>query len=469
MKAFRNACILLGLCALLFLFSGTPAAGANGGSATHWTHFLPPALILVLLVLVGLSAFFSGSETAFFSIHRLRLRAMTEESGMTGPLVARMMQHPGRLLTTILMGNMIVNVLLSVFMGSRIEDLLHDWAGYTPELSYLAALVLSTAALVLFGEVMPKVVAVQVGERFARVTCFPLSMADRVLAPFRDGLMKVANLLFRITRFHELRAAPFITDEELKSLLTDGEAQGVIEEDERQMIQGILEFADALVREILVPRPDIVAIPEEATVADALALMRQHEFSRMPVYQEDLDHITGVLVAKDLLPSASRGQFDTPVKSLMRRAHFVPETMTIQQFVDSAQRHRAHLAIVVDEYGGTAGIVTLEDAIEQVVGDLLDEHEQEEDAVVKLGHNTCRVEGRLSLNELNESIGTELEDDEHETVAGLVMSLIDRVPQPGDEVEHDGIRFTVETCEGKRVSTLRITLPEAVRAEEEQS
>ena len=478
MRALRSVFVVLILCALFFFLTGSSAGfvtgadstGDVGGSASKpWTQYLPPALAAVLAVLVCLSAFFSGSETAFFSIHRLRLRAMTEESGLTGPLVARMMQHPGRLLTTILLGNMIVNVLISVFLGSRVEDLFHDWAGYTPEISYLSALVLSTAALVLFGDVMPKVVAVQVGERFARVTAFPLNLADRILAPLRDGLLRVANLLFTVTRFHELRAAPFITDDELKSLLTDGEAQGVIEEDERQMIQGILEFADALVREILVPRPDIVAIHEDATVAGALALMREHEFSRMPVYQEDLDHISGVLVAKDLLPSASRGQLDTPVKALVRRAHFVPETMTIQQFVNSAQKHRAHLAIVVDEYGGTAGIVTLEDAIEQVVGDLLDEHEQEEEFVVRLDGNTCRVQGRLSLNELNESIGTELEDDEHETIAGLVMSLIDRVPQPGDEVEHEGIRFTVEACDGKRVSTLRITLPETARAKEDKA
>ncbi|MCP4640844.1 MAG: HlyC/CorC family transporter [bacterium] len=423
-----------------------------------WTDALPFSVLCAVAVLVAFSAFFSGSETAFFSIHRIRLRAMREEKGLTARLVTSMMDRPGKLLTTILLGNMIVNVLIGVLLGTRTEDLLETQFGLPVPLAYLLAVAVCTSVLVLFGEIGPKVFAVHTGERFARLASIPLLAVDKALAPVRDSLIMFTNGLFRVTRFHELRAAPFITDAELKSALSDGEAHGVIEEDERQMIQGILEFSDAFVREILVPRPDVIALPEDATVSEALDLLRDREFSRMPIFKDDLDHVTGLLVVKDLLPGFATGELSKPVRELARPVHFVPETMTVQQFVSDAQRHRAHLAVAVDEYGGTAGIVTLEDAIEQVVGDIMDGDEQEEPGYEKLDDNLYLVEGGLSLDELNELIGASLEDEEHETVAGLLMNLTDKVPEPGDEILHDGIQFTVEACDGKRVSSLRIRI-----------
>ena len=234
------------------------------------------------------------------------------------------------------------------------------------------------------------------------------------------------------------------------------------------MIQGILEFSDAVLREILVPRPDVAALPEDATVREALALHREREFSRMPVFADNLDHVTGLLVAKDLLPSFAKGELSRRIDTLSRPVHFVPETMTVQQFVKDAQRHRAHLAVVVDEYGGTAGIVTLEDAIEQVVGEIMDEDEQEVLQYEKIAPDTYRVEGGLSLDELSEEIGIVLEDEEHETVAGFLMKQTDKVPEPGDEFSHDGLRFTVEACDGKRVSSVRIQIVKIDRAEKDE-
>ena len=424
----------------------------------HWADYFPPAILIAILVSVGLSAFYSGAETAFFSIHRLRLRSLGEERGLSGRLVASMMEHPGRLLTTILLGNMIVNVLFSMLLGTRVEDFLRGCIGLPPGVAYTIAVASCTGLLFFFGELSPKIVAVHTSETFARLTALPLHAADRFLAPLRDLLLRITDRLFALVRFHEVRAAPFITDEEFKSVLSDGEAKGVIEQDERQMIQGILEFSDALLREILVPRPDVVALPETATVGEALALHRKREYSRMPVYQDDLDHVTGILVAKDLLPSFAKGDLGRCVKTLARPVHFVPETMTVRQFVKDAQRHRAHLAAVVDEYGGTAGIVTLEDAIEQVVGDIMDEDEQEVLRCKQIGPDTYRVEGGMPLDELSEMIGIALEDEEHETVGGFLMKLTDKVPEPGDEFSHDGVRFTVEACEGKRVSSVCIQI-----------
>ena len=432
-----------------------------------FSKYFPTPVLTGIIALLFFSGFFSGSETAFFSISKLRLRSLREEGSVTGTLVAKIMDHPGRLLTTILIGNMIVNTLTGVILGSRAEEFLGELAPTLhPVISYAFAVSIVTVLLVFLGEISPKVFAVQASEQVARVVVFPILAADRVLAPVRDGLLGLTNILFKVTRFHEVRAAPFITDEEFKSALTDGEAQGVIEEDERQMIQGILEFSDAQLREILVPRQDAIALSEDSTVGQAHALYREHHYSRMPVYRENMDQIVGTLVAKDLLPFISRGALDGKITKLVRPPHFVPATMTVQQFVRDAQRHRTHLAVVVDEYGGTAGIVTLEDAMEQVVGDIMDEGEKEEPGFKRMEDGVYALEGDFSLDDLNEMLGTELHDEEHETVAGFIMHRSEKVLETGDTLECDGVRFTVAECEGKRVSSVLVQILHAEQPED---
>ncbi len=430
-----------------------------------WTTVLPAPVLLLLGVLLFLSAFFSGSETAFFSINKLRLRAMRDDERPTARAVARMMEQQGRLLTTILVGNIFINVLIGVLMGSRVEQLFQYSFGLSPFIAYPVAIAVATGSIVFFGEILPKVLAVTTSEGFARFAVLPLRASDRVLTPLRDGVMRLTDLIFTLIRFHERRAAPFITDEELKAVISDTKVEGSIEEEERQMIQGILEFSNVLLREILVPRPDVVALPQDATVACALDTLREHEFSRMPVYEEDLDHVIGVLMTKDLIPCFAKGELDRPVRDFVRPAHFVPETMKVRQFVEDAQRRRTHLAVVVDEYGGTAGIVTLEDAIEEVVGEILDENEKSQTPHELLGENMYRVEGGMDLEELSELIGIEVRDEEHETVAGFLMNHSDKVLEAGDRIEHDGVVFTVESTEGKRVNHVHI---EARRSQPER-
>lgn len=432
---------------------------------------LTVAVLVGVLTCILLSAFFSGSEAAFFSLHRLRLRSMREERSYASRSVARLMEHPGKLLATILVGNTLVNVTFSVLLGTRVENTLAALLHIPVSVAYAIAVVTVTLFLVTFGEVAPKVFAVHAGERFARAAVFPLMAINKLLAPLRDGLMGFTDGLFRLIRFHEVRTAPFMTDEEFRAMFTEGEAKGVIKEDERQMIEGILEFDDALLREILVPRPDVVALPETATAAQAMNALREHEFSRMPVFEDNLDHVTGVVVAKDLLPIVAAGDMSRCVKEIMRRPFFVPETMTVRQFVNAVRRHRSHMAVVVDEYGGTAGIVTLENALEQVIGQIRDEDEEEELGYVRVDDSVWRVQGGVPLDELSDLIGVELEDEEHETLAGFLMAEGDKIPEPGDTIEHAGVRFVVEACDGKRASLVRVELaqPDAGNGEEGRS
>lgn len=419
---------------------------------------------LGILLLLALSAFFSGCEVAFFSIHQVRLRGMREEGDLFARMVANLMQHPIRLLNTILIGNMIVNILISVILPPKLELIIEDGFHAPQSISYILTVCLSTVILVFFGEITPKVFAVRTAEVFARTAVVPLRAVDWTLTPVRWSAVKFTEFLFRVTRFDRIQPAPFITDREFLSVLSDSEAQGVIEQEEGQMIQGIIEFGDAYLREILVPRPDVVSVSYSASVAEARELFRKHEFSRMPVHDEDLDHIRGVLVIKDLLQSIAEGRLDEQIGPLARPANFVPETMTLREFVKDAQRKRMHLSIVVDEYGGTEGIATLEDAIEEVVGDIRGE-EVESELYKRLGKGLYVVDGGLPLDEFCDLIGIDLEDKDHETVAGFFIDHTNKVPQKGDHLACDDIVFTVEEVDGKRASSLHVRVLRELKQE----
>ena len=450
------------------IYAAAAPFGSGGGEALpkSWHEYLSPSVILVVAVLLAFSAFFSSCETAFLAIQKPQLRAMREDKKLSSRLVVGMLDDPGRLLTTILVGNMLVNTFIGVTLGTRIKDVFEFSLGVPAAASYLAAIVLTTGALLFFGEITPKVFAVRAQASWARVAVYPLLGADWLLAPLRKGLLRLTDVLFRVTRFHELRAAPYITDVELKLMLSNGEAKGAVEEEGREMIRRILEFHDVHLREIVVPRPDIVAVPEDATVAEGLELFHENEYSRMPVFREDLDHITGILFAKDLLPSVMREDLGRQIKTLVRPAHFVPETMSVQDFIKNVQRQRSHLAIVVDEYGGTEGLVTLHDAIEQIVGALRDETEPP--PYEQVGERIYRVKGSMSLEELTELTDIPVEDTEHNTVAGFLMDKTEKVLEAGDRIDYAGIQFTVEAVEGKRASLVRIELPERAEKQEDE-
>ncbi len=433
----------------------------TGASSLGWNDILTPNILFATLILLGFSAFFSASEVAFYSLHQIRLRSMRQSPHMLDRLAARLMDHPGSLLTSILMGNCIVNVLLGVVLAVRVEELFRDVLlppqVASPVVSYVIAVTICTAVLVFFGEITPKLIVVHRSESFARFAAVPIYLIDRALTPVRHGLLLFIGFVFRVTRFSKVRPAPFMTDAEFKSILSEGEATGVIEEDERQMIQGILEFGDVMLREILVPRPDMIALKETASVGEALALFREHEFSRIPVYKDDMDSIAGLLYAKDLLPQVDQGILDEPIRPLLRPVHFVPETMSVADFLKTVQRLRTHLAIVVDEFGGTEGLVTMQDALREVVGDVGEEEEAPSSQEIKPG--VYRIEGGFPLDELEELAGVPVEDEEHTTVAGFLMEQTEKILEVGDELEHKGVRYTVEEMDGKRVSRLVVHVP----------
>ncbi len=462
---------VIAVSAALAVLYGAPWAQspeiATGASVPHGSFrtFFGPGVIVGLVVLLALSGFFSAVEVAFFSLHRVRLRALAAEEGVIGRVITGLMRHPAQLLSTILIGNMTTNIIIGVLLPPRLEDYLESVTGLGTIASSIITVMVATVLVLFVSEITPKVLAVSVAEPLARISALPMLIMDWCFAPARWASMRFTELLFRITRFNDIPPAPFMTDEEIISVLADSEGHGVIEEVEGQMIQAILASGNAQLREILVPRHEIIAIDRSAHVGQAIELFRRHAFSRMPVFQDDLDHITGVIVAKDLLPYVVRGELDRPIGPLARRASFVPETMTIREFIRYSQRKHMHLSIAVDEYGGTEGLVTLDDALEEVVGDIRDAATVNGKRYKRLAKGCYRVEGTMPLDDLSRLLGVEFESTTHETTAGFFMDHLGRIPQPGDIVERDGVLFTVEEVQGKRASALRV---EARRPRQEQ-
>lgn len=434
--------------------TATPRPGA--GIWEQFLHYFPFGMISGIAALLFVSGFFSAVEVAFFSLHRVKLRAMAAETSLSSRLITALMRHPGQLLNSILIGNMTTNIVIGVLLPARLENFLESAIGMGVIVSSILTVLVSTVLVLFVSEITPKVFAVSFAEPLARAASLPMLVADWVFAPARWASLRFTELLFRVTRFNDIPPAPFMTDEEIISVLADSEGQGVIEETKGQMIQAILESGDANLKTILVPRHEIVAIAREAGVGQALELFRRHSFSRMPVYQDDLDHVTGVIVAKDLLPYVVRGELNRPIGPLARRASFVPETMTIREFIRYSQRKHMHLSIVVDEYGGTEGLITLDDAIEEVVGEIRDAAKVNGKRYKRLARGSYRVEGSMPLDDLSRLLGVEFESEEHETAAGYVMDHAGKIPERGDVIERNGVQFTVEDVRGKRVETLRV-------------
>jgi CBS domain containing-hemolysin-like protein len=452
-------CAAIGLAAVNAIADSAPESGVVRVSGLR---IFTPAEFAAGLTLLGFNAFFSASGIAYFSLHKLQLRSMGVTGGPRGRLVYRLMQRPGALLTTILMGSSITKALFAIVCAAPLGEYLQHGLQLPALAAYPAAIAATAAVLVFFGEVLPKVLAARYTETFARSASLPIFIIDRLLSPVRDSLMAFTGLIFRVTRFSEMQPAPFITDDEFMSLLSEGEAAGVIEKDEREMIAGILEFSDVMVREILVPRPDMLALQAEATAAEALALISERQLSRIPVYGGSLDEIVGMLYAKDLLYLAEDGRLNVTVRQAARKPHFVPETMRVADFVRTAQRTRTHMAIVVDEFGGTKGLVTLEDALREVVGAIEETPEEQAHPLVQVGEREYEADGGVLLDDLEESIGLRLDTPVHMTVAGFVIEQQERLPEAGDVVEHEGVRFHVLEMDGRRVARMRITLPEPV-------
>jgi putative hemolysin len=441
---------------------------------------VPVGEILFLVLLTLLEGFFVAAEIALVSVRRSRIDQLVDEGNTAARRVRRLLEDPGRFLAVSQLGLTVIGFFASAYAAVNLVESLHgvlQSAGMDAGAAEAVALIVVTIILamftIVFAELVPKSLALSNPERYSLVLSRPIDFIGRILGP-------VIALLTGITRWVtgalgvRLNPEASITAEELRLIVERGGEQGVLEAEEEQMINAVIELGERRVHEVMVPRVSIAALPSSASFEEAIDLVIEVGHSRIPVYEESIDEIVGILYAKDLLPYLKSDAGPRPsLRKLLRAPVLVPESMTIDDLLHELQRRKVHLAIVLDEYGGTAGLVTIEDLLEEIVGEIQDEYDVEEPLVVRLSDHEARVDGRTDVDELMElfDLHLELEDEEeYDTVGGLVYHRVGGVPSPGDRVELDGLTLTVETTDGRRVGkVLVVRNPTEVGAGEDES
>ncbi|MEA2828780.1 MAG: magnesium and cobalt exporter, family [Actinomycetota bacterium] len=405
-------------------------------------------MVIVVVGLIGLAAILAMAETALTRTNRIRALTLAEEGKKGANQLLKLVEHPERFLNPLLL------LLLLCHLGaaSIVSLLAEQWAG---ALGVALGILFEVVVIFVLAEAIPKTFAVQHPDRAAlRVAPFVSAIIKFPLVRLLSWvLIGLANVL---VPGKGLKTGPFVSESELLATVdvaTEGE---VIEREERRLIHSIIEFGDTVVREVMVPRPDMVAVEARATVKDALEVALAAGFSRIPVYEQGIDDIVGILYTKDLIRAVHDGKGDEPVRALVRTANFVPETKRVAELLPEMQKQKQHMAIVVDEHGGVAGLVTLEDLIEELVGEIVDEYDVEEAPVEDLGGGEYRVNARMPIDELEELLSIELPEGGYDTVGGLLLDLLGHVPAEGEGVDFDGHRMIAEKVQGRRIGRVRI-------------
>jgi putative hemolysin len=409
--------------------------------------------LLILLVLIALSAMFNGAEAAYFSLGRARLKRMKEGKGDNH---VRLIDRPNDLLVTLLVGITIINIGASALAAMLAEDV------FGPRWALLVETVVMVLLLTTFTEVLPMTVAVKRPEQFLSVAGGPVAWLSTVLTPFRVVLGSLTTLVVRLVGRTERKDEPELTEEELRTLVDVGTSEGVVEREEREMIHKVFELEDTLVRSVMVPRTDMFCLDIETPVDEILPALRENLHSRVPVYERTIDAIVGILYTKDLLPYVAGLPADFELRAHLHPPYFVPESKRADTLLQEFQAKKLHLAIVVDEYGGTAGLVTLEDILEELVGEIADEYDEPERLIHRIDANTFRVSGKLAIEELNTVAGLAISDEEFDTVGGWVLDLFGRVPRARERVTRPELTVTVEKVERTRVLEVLVTLHKPV-------
>ncbi len=405
--------------------------------------------IITLVILLSLSAFFSGSETALFSLSKLRIRRLEEKRKRGIEVVKRLLEDPHRLISTILIGNMIVNISASTVV-TAIAILLLGQKGTA------VAIGVMTFLLLIFGEITPKTYAVQNAEAISLLIARPLEIFSIIILPLRRALESVSDLFLPLFKSKYPPRVPSVTEDEIKTMITVGEREGVLGEEEKEMIHSIFKFTDTRAFEVMVPRTDMVCLEADATVAEALDLIKKTGHSRIPVYQERVDNMVGTVHAKDILSHFKKENFQLKLRDLVRPPYFIPETKRIPDLLKEFQERRIQMALVVNEYGGIEGLVTLEDLVEEIVGEIPPEHRKKERFIERIDKHTLRVSARLGIDEANRVLKLRLPEGRFKTIGGFIFNLIGRIPKEGEEIEYKKLSFIIEKATPKRILYLKV-------------
>lgn len=419
-------------------------------------------LLITLGILVFLSAFFSSAETAALSVNKVRLMNLAEEDGnKKAQLVLDLLERQNKLISTLLVGNNIVNIAASALATKLAMD---QWG----DAGVGVATGIMTMLILVCGEVVPKNLAASHATSWSLRTAPILKVLMTLLWPVVMILTWISDFVVKISKGAE--EDPLITESELKLLVNAGQEEGFLDENETEMINSIFEFDETIVKEIMVPRIDMVAVNVEESVNAVIDLIIDAGHSRIPAYEGSVDNILGILYAKDILKNIERDFDQWKVKELIRPAYYIPENKKVNDLLTELRQKKVHMAIILDEYGGTAGLITIEDLIEEIIGDIQDEYDVEEDLVVANDDGSYTVDARALTDDLADELDIEIENEESEseTIGGLVFESLGGVPHVGDHVVLDRMDIVVTEVTGRRISKVKITVLPEEEAEEEE-
>jgi CBS domain containing-hemolysin-like protein len=406
------------------------------------------AQLFGLVLLILLSGFFSGTETALVSLNRIKLKTLTEKGDKRALIIEGLLKHPNRMLATILVGNNLVNISAAAIATSLAID-------FFGSKGVGIATGVMTLLILIFGEVTPKGFAIRNAEKISLSIARPMEFLVKVLYPVVRILTAITKPV--ISKFGgEFRFSPFVTEDEIKMLVDVGEKEGAIEKDEKELIHGVFAFSNTKAVEVMVPRIDMKCLNINKSIADAVKFIRKTGHSRIPLYKKNVDNIVGILYSKDIFGRSSGERGGASLESFLRPAYFVPETKKLDDLLREMQARKTQMAIVVDEYGGTEGLVTMEDILEELVGEILDEYDTEEPMVKIIDDYTAMVDANTSIDYLNDAMDINLPEEEFETIGGLIFYTLGKIPRSGDKVMINSTTVIVDKMHGRRISKVKV-------------
>lgn len=412
--------------------------------------------IILMAVFLVLSGFFSSSETALFSLSRMYLKKLENSKKWSNKYVPQLLKHPQQLLITILLGNTIVNVTFASVAAMIALDITHSIPGASAVLALVVEIILATVIVLIFGEVVPKVFAIQYAEKFSTIIALPIGFFKIILFPIVKILELFTNIFTKGTNHGLMDSNIKITSEDIKSIVHD-EAPDLVDihKEEREMLNSAFEFSDTKVKEILTPRIDITAVEIENGFDNLIQVIKETGFSRIPIYRGTIDNIIGMVYSKDIILNLGSQK---RIKDLMRPCYFIPENMKLSFILSYFRKNKIHLAVVVDEYGGTTGLVTLEDVLEEIVGEILDETDIEKIEIKPITKNEYVIDCSTDFNDVCKKFGLEV-DDQFDSFSGFLYHLFGKIPKVGETVIFkDKYKFTVESIDGQRMTTVRLNI-----------
>ena len=410
------------------------------------------AIILGFVILFLLSAFFSGAETSITATGTGKLRTLQEQGKykFLNSTFQWLIDDTQEALTVCLIANNVVNISASALASSVVLGLFGAGA-------LVFVVPVMTVLIVIFGEILPKSAAMVYSENVLIFASPILRILAFLISPVAWAMKKCVKAIGFLLHIDLGTQQVFVTRDEIEQFVKIGEESGALEANERRMIDGIIDFDETRVHEIMIPRTDMIALEAEDTLADAVKIFIEEGHSRLPVYEESPDNIIGILYVKDTLKNLLDSDLTCEVRNLLRKPIFVPETIRTAELLENMRREHIHIAIIVDEYGGVAGLVTMEDILEQIVGEIQDEYDQEAPEIQKLDDGSYMVQGGISLETLSDALGTEFESDDAESLGGLVLILSGSFPEAGEIFEYNGWRIKVEALEEHRITLLNLS------------